>query len=187
MTENQVQNTSSAPYEAPLTKAFDKLTSQVFIFLLAYVILLIGLAVFGSEMATTLRNLFYIIPILGVVAYLWLRQSEIAKKASKQGIDISSGIVSVFTRKVQDQAVIKGATGVQGDLSSSVTVDVDSAKGQAQVIGMEYAAPSKPESPQNVDAQQLLLVFNQLDPADQGKLLMSALRMREKARKDNEP
>src|SRR5450631_1322249 len=34
----------TAPYEVPLTKAFDKLTSEVFLFLLAYVILLIGLA-----------------------------------------------------------------------------------------------------------------------------------------------
>src|SRR5436305_7829631 len=76
----------NAPYEVPLTKAFDKLTSQIFLFLLAYVILLIGLAVFGSNLAVTLRSLFYILPILGIAAYLWQQQRAIVKDGKDRGI-----------------------------------------------------------------------------------------------------
>src|SRR5215470_16459936 len=83
----------SAPFEAPLTKAFDKLTSEIFIFLLAYVILLIGLAIFGSELANTLRNLLYLIPVLGVMAYVWLQQRKIVNVAKEQGINVKAGIV----------------------------------------------------------------------------------------------
>jgi hypothetical protein len=69
---NTGEKQSSPPYEAALNKAFDKLTSEILIFLLAYTILLIGLAVFGSGIATQFRNLLYIIPVLGVVAYVTL-------------------------------------------------------------------------------------------------------------------
>src|SRR5437016_2686080 len=93
-----VQGLPAAPYEVPLTRAFDKLTSQIFLFLLAYVILLIGLAVFGSQLADTLRNLFYVIPVLGVLAYVWLRQRKIVQVAKNNGIDVRAGIVSGSAR-----------------------------------------------------------------------------------------
>ena len=55
----------SVPFEPALLKAFDKLTNEILIFLLAYVILLIGLGVFADELSETLKNLLYIIPIMG--------------------------------------------------------------------------------------------------------------------------
>src|SRR5437868_7186506 len=98
----------NAPYEVPLTKAFDKLTSQIFLFLLAYVILLIGLAVFGSSLAVTLRSLLYILPILGVGAYLWQHQRAIVKDGKDRGIDVKAG-------KITGQARVGGVVNAPRD------------------------------------------------------------------------
>jgi hypothetical protein len=176
--------TSNAPYEAPLAKAFDKLTSQIFIFLLAYVILLIGLAVFGAELAAALRNLFYVIPIIGVVAYVWLKQQEIVRSAKKRGVDVKRGIV-VSARNVQDQAIVMGATGVQGEKPGNVTVDVGRASGKSKVVGVDYATPDKSGDLQDIDVKQLLNIFSQLSSADKNELLMMAFRMRQKNSNDS--
>src|SRR5688572_2568702 len=96
--EANPESVSRGPYEALLTRAFDKLTSQIFIFLLAYVILLISLSVFSPQLTTTLRTLLYLIPALGVIAYIWLRRREIVKGAKQQGIDVKAGIVSGSAR-----------------------------------------------------------------------------------------
>src|SRR5438876_1425239 len=84
----------NVPYEVPLTRAFDKLTSQIFIFLLAYVILLIGLAVFGSGLIVTLRSLLYILPVLGVIAYLWQQRKTIRRDGEDRGIDVKAGKIT---------------------------------------------------------------------------------------------
>jgi hypothetical protein len=84
----------SAPYEAVLAKAFDKLSFQVFVFLLAYMILVIGLAVFAPQLATELRTLIYVLPVLGVGAYVWQRRRSNARDAREHGIDVKAGVVT---------------------------------------------------------------------------------------------
>ena len=74
---------SFVPYERVLAKAFDKLTSEILIFLLAYTILLIGLLYFGINIPDTWRNFFYLIPVIGVLAYIWLQQGGIHKYANQ--------------------------------------------------------------------------------------------------------
>jgi hypothetical protein len=162
------------PYEVPLTKAFDKLTSQVFIFLLAYVILLIGLAVFGSRLADTLRNLFYVIPVLGVLAYVWLKQRQIAKVAKESGIDVSAWIVS-------DSARVTGVRGAKAGsaLPKNVNVGVGLARGTADIAGVVYG-DVEAEKPQSSSFQVLADIFNQLNKSDQIKLIASAQRLLDK-------
>jgi len=61
---------------------------------------LIGLAVFGSQLANSLRDLLFMIPVLGVIAYAWLQQQHIVKDAKEKGIDVKAGIVSDSARLV---------------------------------------------------------------------------------------
>lgn len=104
--EDQEALNANAPYEALLTKAFDKLTSEVFIFLLAYVMLLLGLAMFGSLLAGTIRNVLYILPVLGVLSYVWLQQRVMVKKAAEKGIKLKAGILK-DSAQVTEYAVYK--------------------------------------------------------------------------------
>ncbi len=80
------------PYEGVLLKAFDRLTSEIFIFLLAYVILIIGLSFFNVAMTNTLITLLYLIPILGVVSYAWLRQRALVNDAKEHGVNVKEGV-----------------------------------------------------------------------------------------------
>ena len=57
-------SSSNAPYERVLSKAFEKLTSEVLIFLLAYTVLLVVLVLIGHDLSAWFLTLFYVIPIL---------------------------------------------------------------------------------------------------------------------------
>jgi hypothetical protein len=158
----------TAPYEVPLTKAFDKLTSEVFLFLLAYVILLIGLAVFGSSLIVPLRTLLYIVPILGVAAYLWQQQGMIVKDGKNQGIDVKAG-------KVVDDAHIAGVMNAprEGAIPSNVKVRVKKASGSARVSGAEYADGNASDNKTGYTLQ----IFQQLNSQNQMKLIANAQKM----------
>lgn len=173
---------SSAPYEAALTKAFEKftsVTSEIFIFLLAYVILLIGVAVFGSKIANTLRNLLYIIPVLGVMAYVWLQQKGTVKEAQEKGIDVKAWFV-------RDSAQITGVRGAKpgSDLPKDVAVEVGFASGRAKIDGLVFG-DKEPESPQSSSLEVLAEIFNQLNRSNQIKLISNAQRLLEKEQKPN--
>lgn len=155
----------TAPYEVPLTKAFDKLTSEVLLFLLAYVILLIGLAVFGSSLIVPLRTLLYIIPILGVAAYLWQQHTTIVK----------DGKIDVKTGKVSENAHISGVTNApkEGGIPGYVKVHVKEASGSARVSGAEYADGGAADNKTGYTLQ----IFQQLNSQNQMELIASAQRM----------
>jgi len=158
----------NAPYEVSLTKAFDKLTSQIFLFLLAYVILLIGLAVFGSSLAVTLRGLLYILPILGVVAYLWQQQRAIVKEGRDRGIDVKAG-------KITGQARVGGIVKAPSDrdIPNNVKVRVNRAQNSARISGVEFGDGDESNNETSYFAQ----VFQQLSQQNQRKLIESAHRM----------
>jgi len=158
----------TAPYEVPLTKAFDKLTSEIFLFLLAYVILLIGLAVFGSSLIVPLRTLLYIVPILGVAAYLWQQQGTIVKDGKNQGIDVKAG-------KVLDDAHVSGVINAsrEGAIPSNVKVRVKKASGRARVSGAEYADGNASDN----KTGNTLQVFQQLSSQNQMELIKHAQEM----------
>lgn len=173
--ENNVDNSPpklGIPYEASLTKAFDKLTSQVLIFLLAYVILLIGLAAFGSDLPNTLHSLLHIIPVLGVGAYVWSQQRNIAQEAVAKGLDIKGGII-------RDSAKLTGARGATGQIPENIKLDVGYASGHAEVTGVDYGGF---EEPRGNLAQAMSDIYKELDQSSQVKLLGNAQRLLETQR-----
>lgn len=153
--------TQTAPYEVPLSKAFDKLTSEVFIFLLAYVILIIGLAVFGESLANTLKTLLYIIPVLGVAAYVWQNQKTIRNKAGKSGIDVRAWMVK--------GAQVIGVEGAKsGDaIPENVKVRAGLASDNAKVKGMVYGS----DDPADTSEKYLLEQFTKLDDNNKDELI----------------
>lgn len=163
---------SSAPYAVVLAKAFDKLTSQVLIFLLAYVILLIGLAVFGSQLATTFRHLLYVIPLLGVAAFLFDQRHRIVKEGREKGVDVKA-------RRVSGSASVIGVRGATGDLPDNVTLKVGHASDRAVVHGVEYAGATARDDgqPEGSDARFLVETFQQLNKTNRRELIVSAQRM----------
>jgi hypothetical protein len=154
-----------------LAKAFDQLTSQVLIFLLAYVILLIGLAYFGSEMADWLRNLLYIIPVLGVGVYVLFERQGIAKKAREKGIDVKAGVL-LGQPRITAVRVTPGTSVIP----ENVDVAVGFAGGKAEVGGFVVES-QEPESPSSRDAAYLQDLVAQLDPSNRRKLIASAQRL----------
>jgi hypothetical protein len=165
---------TTPPYEAALVQAINKLTSEVFIFLLAYVILLIGIAVFGESLTDTLRNLLYIIPILGVAAYVFLKRGEVVKEADARGIVVKAGVV-------RRDGYVGGKRGKTSS-GSNGKVDVRSGWTDGTVVGLDEAYEKEPEpnTPQSSGSQYLLEIYEDLSEENRRKLVASANRLRTK-------
>jgi hypothetical protein len=166
------------PYEGALLKAFERLTSEIFIFLLAYVILIIGLTFLDATMTDTLRNLLYIIPILGVVAYTWLRQRNIVRDAKEHGVDLKEG-VRVSVGKASGKADIGGFTAsggpVDGGPVHSIDVSVKRAEDQARIRGMEYIQANTTQP--SVDEGYLANLFEKLNDINRRHLIDQAQKL----------
>jgi hypothetical protein len=157
------------PYERALIRAFDKLTSEIFIFLLAYLILVIGLSVFGPALSAQLRSLFYILPVLGIVAYVWLQSRKFAKDARAHGIRLVSLIA-------KSGAVVGGVRGRGVGAADNVEVTSVFASGDGtSVVG--HQVPE--ENPQSSSAEEeyLLQMFRKLDERKRRKLLNEVSRL----------
>jgi hypothetical protein len=168
---------TAAPYEDALIKAFDRLTSEIFIFLLAYFILIVGLSFLNVRLTDTLRNLLYIIPILGVVAYLWVRQHELVRDAKKHGVDVKEG-VRVDAGNVSDDAVITGVSGAGEGPIGNVDVAVRRASNRAIITGIDYAQADA-HSPSE-EERYLVKLFRQLDVTSRDRLIAQAQKLRKK-------
>jgi hypothetical protein len=152
----------TAPYEAVLVKAFDRLSSQILIFLLAYTVLLVVLALSGSALVGILSTLLTLLPVLGVTAYLWLRRLEIVHQGAEQGIDVRAGLVS-------GRARVTGVSGASAGTSvpENLTVRAGLARHDARVTGVEY---SQRESAAT-DVAYLTGLFARLTSANQRRLI----------------
>jgi len=64
-----------------------------FISLLAYMILLIGRAALGSEIPPELRTLLYLIPVLGVAAYVWMKRWRVTR-STQRDVDVRAGVTT---------------------------------------------------------------------------------------------
>lgn len=166
----------TAPYEAVLMRALEKLTSQIFIFLLAYTMLLIGLAVAGTEMTAWLRNLLYIIPILGVLSHVLLQQRRVARKAAAHGVQVRAGIV-------KDSGYVAGIRGIAQGFLDNVRVGAGWVSGEAQVIGVDEprGLATETEAPKGSEVQYLLSLYQELGEQDRSSLVAYAMQMRENA------
>jgi hypothetical protein len=160
----------SAPYETVLIKAFDKLTSQVFIFLLAYLILVIGLAVFAPQLVAEVRTILYALPVLGIGAYLWQQHRTLAGQAKRHGINVKAGITTGDARVT---GVVSDADSV--DLPKDVNVTAGLATGKSRVVGVVVGQEEAGD--QAIDTQYLLETFQQLSAHKRRKLIASAQKL----------
>ena len=169
---------TDAPYEGALNIALNKLTSEVLLFLLAYTILLIGIAVFGSGLPTELRTLFYIIPILGVVAYVWSQKRRIVRRAAAGNVRVGSTVA----RRGAEVIGVRGPGQEQGN----TTVDSLFASG-SRVIGRDYgrADNQSASAADSADVHYLVEIFQKLEEAGQNELMTNALEIQKRERQSH--
>jgi hypothetical protein len=160
----------STPYETALNIAFNRLTSQILIFLLAYVILLIGIAVLGAGIETRLLTLLYIIPILGVVAYVWLQRRSVPN-VPERNVDVSSLVA-------KDDSLVAGEIGDYGASSGDTKVSALFTSGST-VAGRMIESPRRKESDVS---QDLIDVYKKLAPENRSRLLTNAFDLLKKQR-----
>jgi hypothetical protein len=150
------------PYASALNTALRKLTNEVLVFLIAYTILLIGLATLGTALATELRTLLYVIPVLGVLAYMWQQKRKVTRHARDAGVDVRSGVAL-------DGARVVGVRGAPSGDTSSVSVASGMASGGANVIGVDAPGASG-----TADLTYLTTLFEQMGPVERRKLVEAA-------------
>jgi hypothetical protein len=169
---------ANAPYEGALNIALNKLTSEVLLFLLAYTILLIGMAVFGSGLPSELRTLLYVIPILGVVAYVWLQKRTIEKRAEDGNVRVGSAVA----RKGAEVIGVRGPGQEQGDTTVESLFASDS-----RVIGRDYgrADDQSASAADSADVQYLVEIFQKLEEVGQNELMTKALEIQKRERQSH--
>jgi hypothetical protein len=146
------------PYEAVLAKTVDKLTNEFLLFLIGYCILLIGAEYLTPHLFSRLKLLFYVLPVLGIVAYLYSKRSGL-----KQKLEVEVRAL------VADRARIIGITGDASDLQGSVDVKAGVATRGAEVIGVDQAGGK-----QASDEAYLLDVFRRLDNVGRTEVINAA-------------
>jgi hypothetical protein len=165
------ESQTTIPYEAALGKAFDRLTSQIFIFLLAYTILLAGLAFLGSGISESIRTLLYIIPVLGVLAYGWEQKRKIAKEAADHGVRLGVLFAS-------DRAYVGGVRGSAGGEPQNVSLGAGVVRGDAQVVGVDTAPPDADrQSPVRASNEEFWNIYDKLTQENRNEVKAGALQL----------
>lgn len=155
------------PYGAALKQAIDKLTSEVFLFLIAYVILLVGAELLAPGLTRNYRYLFYILPIVGIGAYLFQRSRHLAKQSREQ-LERS---VTVSSTLAHDATVV-GVRGEGADIPEEVAVVSRMALGGSEIIGVDVGRGSS-----DARLEYLSRLFEKLDEADRDALVSRALEL----------
>jgi hypothetical protein len=119
-----------------LTLAIQKLTSEVFIFLIAYVILLIGVGVFAPQFEKDYRVLFYAIPVVGIVGEFLLRKGPITRKSREESVRQ----VRVHAGFTTGGSQVDGASGVRpGEILPDIGVRTWLTRGKSSVRGVSFS------------------------------------------------
>jgi hypothetical protein len=169
---------AGAPYEGALNIALNKLTSEVLLFLLAYTILLIGMAVFGSGLAIELRTLLYVIPILGVVAYAWLQKRAIEKRKAGGNVIVESAVARKGAEVIGERGTGQGRSNTTvGSLyaSNSRVIGRESGGVESQSVSATDAA----------DVRYLVEIFQKLEEAGRDELMAKALEIQKRERRSH--
>jgi hypothetical protein len=149
-----------APYESALGMAFHKLSSQVLIFLLAYVILIIGMELFAGGATAQLRLLLYLIPILGAGVHVLLEK----RKVRANGISAAAGYAS--------ESTVEGVRGDPGKVGGPVRVVAGFAVKGAKVRGVDMGGG---EVDRPADLTYLSDLFAKLDDEGRQKVIGTAM------------
>ena len=165
---------SDAPYERVLSKAFEKLTSEILIFLLAYTILLVVLVWIGHNLSIWLLALFYVIPILGLITYVWSKRRDITQREQEREVQVK-------VRRAEGEAYVGGERGSFQNISGSTMVNAGNVSDKAQVVGRDIGSTFSDTS--NIDANYLVSVFERLNRGNQTRIISQANDML--SRRDN--
>jgi hypothetical protein len=162
---------TASPLIDALGKAVAKLTSQIFIFLIAYLILAAFLTLSTSQIPAEIRIALLVIPILGLLVYASLKRRKILTQTRDLDVQVRAGIAT-------GAATVAGVRGAAPDSLRSVKADVGYAGGRATVVGVDN--PASAASPE-ADAAFLLQMFQKLAPKDRLELMNVANRIAAKA------
>jgi hypothetical protein len=155
--------TVDLPYEVALNKALDKLTSEILIFLLAYMILVIALVMLRGSIPDGLRVLLYVIPILGFVGYAWLRKRTVIREPRSSGVSVKALFVK--------DAYVGGVRGAgRGAEAGAVDVSVAVATGRGTVVGVDQTNVAD-------DLKYLQSIFHQLTESHRRQVITSASQL----------
>jgi hypothetical protein len=157
----------AAPFSGVLAKTVDKLTSQIFLFVIAYVMVVAALAYWGVEVPVELRTAVCLLPGLAIAAYVYLERSKIRQTVQAHGIDVRARIATSGAQVTG----VRGGAAPEGD----VNVRVGVATGKAQVVGLDYGRGGDTGGEAN-----LLEVYRKLNAAERGRLFSKALTALEK-------
>jgi hypothetical protein len=168
--EETNRSDASLPYEGVFTKALDKLTSEVLIFLLAYATLIVVLAVFAPSIPKSLQTLLYVIPVLGIAGYGWLRRRAIARRSQRGGVRVKSVVAR--------DGYVGGVRGMERGQPPPSDVRVTAGLTESShVVGVDYGGG---EAGGGVSEGFLLELFRQLSEVDRRRLIAAAGRMVDK-------
>jgi hypothetical protein len=159
-------------YDSAVKRALEKLTSEIFIFIIGYTALLAALIATGTRIPNRLEQLIVLLPLVGIVAYAWLRKRTVIRDPSARGVRLKA----LF---VKDSTIV----GVQGPGAAAADLqNVDVQVGFAvrgEVAGVNSGADRTPAA---TDAAYLLDLFNGLTNDGKRKLISSALGMKSEER-----
>jgi hypothetical protein len=154
------------PYEHVIMRAFDKLTSEIFIFLLAYVALVIGFAWLAPAMSRSLVVLLHVLPVVGIAAYVWQQSAGLARQATENGVDVWSGVATGSAR-------VTGISGAVARTLGRVKVRSTLASGNARVTGVATGTGGDADS---TDEIFLLDKFRKLDESSRQAVIREVMR-----------
>ena len=152
-----------------LTRTVKRLTSQVLLFLVAYLILIVILILAGAAIGSEVRAGLSFIPVLGVTAYVYLQ---------KKTLDTQTRAVDNHTRVVVESVenVKIGGRFGQGGNEGVVDVQVKDAK-DAVIVGID-ATPSA--TSQDSERDYLLKIFDGLGADGRRKMVSAAMKLQVK-------
>jgi len=165
-----LQNNIPVALVDTLTKAVKRLTSQVLLFLIAYLILVAILILAGATIEPKVQAGLFFVPVLGIIAYVYLE---------KKTLDTQTRAVEDSTRVVAekvDNSEIVGRRGKVDQNEGSVDVRVKDAK-NAMIVGVD-AMPGTVS--QNSQRDYLLKIFDGLGADARRNLVDKAIALEAK-------
>lgn len=153
---------SALPIEF-LSQALQRLTSEVLIYLLAYAVLVASLIIWGKPVNPALRNILYILPPLGVAAYLFQQRRRIKSNRPPRVV-----VRALLTWGKGSVIGIRGK-GYQGDVKVKAGVTAN-----GKVVGVDVRQEVEAAA---VDITYLTDLFNKLDKKGRQKVILVATEL----------
>ena len=162
---------SRVPYEEALVRAFDKLTSQVLVFLLGWGIILIILATIKPDISIQLLASIYFLSALGVAVYVWQEKRSVVGQGNNR-----RKRVRVRAGRAEGSTYVSGTRGAIPMSPDDIDVRLGRGKDNARVIGLDAGEIDSVDSKFSRSNQEnyLIELFRQLEASDRRELVRVA-------------